>query len=45
MKSYLVSVNRVAYGHIDGTLIITTGLKIYQTKDQGKSWTEAMQRI
>ena len=32
---------RAAYGDIDGTLIITTGLKIYQTKDKGKSWTEA----
>jgi hypothetical protein len=28
-------------GDIDGTLVITTGFKIYQTKDRGKSWLTA----
>ena len=27
------------YGDIDGTLIITTGQKIYQTRDKGKTWS------
>ncbi|TGE03804.1 hypothetical protein [Hymenobacter fodinae] len=26
------------YGDIDGTLVITTGYKIYQTTDRGKTW-------
>lgn len=29
------------YGDIDGTLIITTGPRIYQTNDKGKTWTQA----
>ncbi len=29
------------YGDIDGTLVITTGPHIYQTKDKGKTWTKA----
>jgi hypothetical protein len=28
-------------GDIDGTLVITTGFKIYQTKDRGKTWLTA----
>ncbi|MEZ0485682.1 hypothetical protein [Fibrella aquatica] len=26
------------YGDIDGTLVITTGTRVYQTKDKGKTW-------
>lgn len=29
-------------GDIDGTLVITTGFKIYQTKDRGKTWKTAI---
>ena len=29
-------------GDIDGTLVITTGFKIYQTKDKGKTWKTAI---
>lgn len=29
------------YGNIDGTLVVTTGPRIYQTKDKGKTWVTA----
>jgi hypothetical protein len=29
------------YGDIDGTLLITTGFKIYQTTDRGRTWRTA----
>jgi hypothetical protein len=32
---------QAAIGDIDGTLVITTGFKIYQTKDRGKTWKTA----
>lgn len=32
---------QAVHGDIDGTLIITTNFKIYQTKDRGKTWQTA----
>ncbi|HEX8428499.1 hypothetical protein [Hymenobacter sp.] len=32
---------QAVHGDIDGTLVITTNYKIYQTKDRGKTWSTA----
>ncbi|UOQ65608.1 lipoprotein [Hymenobacter volaticus] len=32
---------QAVHGDIDGTLVITTNFKIYQTKDRGKTWQTA----
>ncbi|MDF7813180.1 hypothetical protein [Hymenobacter sp. YC55] len=32
---------QAVHGDIDGTLVITTNFKIYQTKDRGKTWSTA----